>query len=250
MSHAIRYPMTGAYRAAAELYAGLLAAAASAPDDDSARTLPEWRPADPADVPELYALAIDRTWRDGRWHVELKAPVQDHASPMMAMHGPERPADACRALVVFEPEPGVRSSCTIAGTRPRLLAMADTVRKNWGRYGGGPKPAELVPAPKVRRASWPAAALKVWREQIECKEWADVLHLGMSALGGRVYQGAGRAAFMVVAPLQVEGLPAHLGQGRRAVSNPGDGVAGKLKGQTHRVPQGSVVFDNQDVEGF
>ena len=215
MSHAIRYPMTGAYRAAAELYAGLLAAAASAPDDDSARTLPEWRPADPADVPELYALAIDRTWRDGRWHVELKAPVQDHASPMMAMHGPERPADACRALVVFEPEPGVRSSCTIAGTRPRLLAMADTVRKNWGRYGGGPKPAELVPAPKVRRASWPAAALKVWREQIECKEWADVLHLGMSALGGRVYQGAGRAAFMVVAPLQVEGLPAEFASARR-----------------------------------
>lgn len=215
MSHAIRYPMTGAYRAAAELYAGLLAAAASAPDDDSARTLPEWRPADPDDVAELYALAIDRTWRDGRWHVELKAPVQDHASPMMAMHGPERPAGACRALVVFEPEPGVRSSCTIAGTRPRLLAMADTVRKNWGRYGGGQKPAELVPVPKARRASWPAAALKVWREQIECNEWADVLHLGLSALGGRVYQGAGRAAFMVVAPLQVEGLPAEFASARR-----------------------------------
>lgn len=215
MSHAIRYPMTGAYRAAAELYAGLLAAAASAPDDDSARTLPEWRPADPDDVAELYALAIDRTWRDGRWHVELKAPVQDHASPMMAMHGPERPAGACRALVVFEPEPGARSSFTIKGTRPRLLEMADTVRKNWGRYGGGPKPAELQPAPRIRRASWPAAALKVWREQIECKEWADVLHLGMSALGGRVYQGAGRAAFMVVAPLQVEGLPAEFASARR-----------------------------------
>ena len=40
MSHAIRYPMTGAYRAAAELYAGLLAAAASAPDDDSAFPAP------------------------------------------------------------------------------------------------------------------------------------------------------------------------------------------------------------------
>lgn len=110
---------------------------------------------------------------------------------------------------------GARCALKLANTRPRLLAFAEQIRKHWALYGGGPKPADTA-APKARRAvTWPPVLLKVWKEQIECGAWDDVVRLAVDRLGGIFGYGTKTAPLLWVAPQSVDGLPARFVSCRR-----------------------------------
>lgn len=132
----------------------------------------------------------------------LAAPIESPLDYLERQHG----------FVTIKTSAG--GSARIRNCADRLREFADTVRKNWAAYGGGAKPAELAKPRKPRAIAWPAVTVKVWRELIEAGEFADAFALGSEKLGQLVYSG-GRAAFAIVAPLPVDGLPADFASGRR-----------------------------------
>ena len=215
-----RYPDTGAYTCAADLYRALLSAAAHcepAPDWlTPARAMhwtppeivtPEWVQAGPDDVPEFFVIASSSTWIGGAWVPRLTH-TADSARPKMAFHGPGRPhMDAPRLTFAFRPGPGASASFTVAGTHARLHDMAERVRKHWTLYGGGPKLAEHAKPARPRVVTWPAAVVKAWRLAMEGADHVGAMLAG-ERIGAVYFHASGAArAIALAAPVQVEGLP-------------------------------------------
>lgn len=195
------------HTSAATLYRALLDDAAHAPPDDSAHILPDWRPADagePADMMALPMVEIPHSRSRGAISMAIADDARERAEPMVAMHGPSRPHGKLWATYTYSANPGVRSSIRVRATRPRLLAMAETVRKNWALYGGGAKPAEL--APKRRARTWPASIIGAWRAALEDLDYTGAVLAG-ERLGAMYFEGANGSAFAFAAPIQIEGLP-------------------------------------------
>lgn len=132
----------------------------------------------------------------------LAAPVDTAADWVKGSHGFARIATSDRGAVYLK------------NAADRLREFAETVRKNWAAYGGGAKPAEFAKPRKPRATVWPTVTVKVWRELIEAGEFSDAFALGAEKLGQLVYSG-GRAAFAIVAPQPVDGLPGDFASGRR-----------------------------------
>lgn len=201
------FPDSGAYASAAELYAGIMQAALVSPDDDGPCLLPDWVPVD-ADQPHTFCtLSVKRTWVDGAYRVAIADDAAAESQCMAQVYGPERHGGAQKAQFRFRAQ-GACSRMTVTGTRGRLLTLADTVRKQWALFGGGPKPAELVKPKAPRRATWPPTIVRVWLQQMECG--AD--HAGAVLTGERIdarfYPGnTTTGGFVLAAPMQVDGLP-------------------------------------------
>lgn len=202
------YPDAGAYASAADLYAGILAAALQSPDDDAPCLLPEMIEV-PADHPHsLCTLQTVTTWNGGRrqWDTAFAEDLAGTSKCMAEVHGPQRAGGAVKVRFSYRSQ-GARCSLTVRGTRPRLLELADTVRKGWALFGGGPKPAELVKPRAPRRASWPMSIVRVWLAQLQDKDHAGAVITG-ETIGACFYPDApGTGAFILAAPLPVDGLP-------------------------------------------
>lgn len=204
------------------LYQALQHAAAHAPEDQIVHSLPDWRPADEGEEPEVYLLHTACNWS------QPKIPAK---TGVIAMHGPQRHGVG-KLSFTFNPSPGVRSSFNITGTRPKLLAMAEQVRKHWALYGGGPKP--VVEKPVKRAVTWSANVIKVWLAQIEDRDFAGAM-LTAENLGAKYYPGNRDSVFVLAAPIQVDGLPdgmcsARRGDGRWTVSDMRTGGAFHARG--------------------
>ena len=195
----IRYPAAGAYRGAAELFAAIRAAAQDAPESVDALTLAESRELDPDEAAAPDFLKI---WG---WHA---GDLQARAKPHVWVHGPARPAGHGLACFHYEPAPGIRASLKVARLAPRLADLAETVRKRWELFGGGPKPAELKRAPAPRRVEeWKPAQLRAWADMIAEGFHADAMACG-DTLGAVYYPGSGDGGPIVLAgPQPVEGMP-------------------------------------------
>lgn len=203
------FPQSGSYANAAELYAGIMQAALVSPDDDGPCTLPDWVSV-PADHPHIFCtVRTVTTWNGGsrQWDSALAEDCAASSECMAEVHGPQRHCGAHKVRFRFSAQ-GAQSSMTVAGTRGRLLALADTVRKQWALFGGGQKPAELVKPRAERRATWPMTIVRVWLQQME--DGAD--HAGAVLTGERIdarfYPGStSKGGYVLAAPIQVEGLP-------------------------------------------
>lgn len=202
------FPEAGAYGSAADLYAGILAAALQSPDDDGPCFLPDAVEV-PADHPHsLCTLQTVTTWNGGRraWDTAFAEDLAGASKCMAEVHGPQRQGGALKVRFSYRSQ-GARCSLTVRGTRPRLLELADTVRKQWALFGGGPKPAELVKPRAPRRASWPMSIVRVWLAQLQDKDHAGAVITG-ETIGARFYPaGNGTGAYILAAPLPVDGLP-------------------------------------------
>jgi len=205
------FPEAGAYASAADLYAGILAAALQSPDDDGPCILPDAVEV-PADHPHsLCTLQTVTTWNGGRraWDTAFAEDLAGASKCMAEVHGPQRQGGALKVRFSYRSQ-GARCSLTVRGTRPRLLELADTVRKQWALFGGGPKPAELVKPRAPRRASWPMSIVRVWLAQLQDKDHAGALLTG-ERIDARFYpDSVGRGAFILAAPLPVDGLPDYM----------------------------------------
>ncbi len=196
--------MSTVHTSAASLYRAILDAASTAWEDSEAVTLDAVRPGDPDEDASNYCTAEFRgPWLDVKRAMLLEVP----------MHGPVRPYPA-PATFAFQSN-GARASFKIKGNRTRLLAMAEQVRKHWALYGGGPVPADLAKPKAAKRAvTWPASIVKVWLQQFEDKDYAGAMLTG-ERLDAVFYPGAKGCAFILAAPIQVEGLPEGVCSARR-----------------------------------
>lgn len=196
--------MSTVHTSAASLYRAILDAASTSWEDSEAVTLEAVRPGDPDEDASNYCTAEFRgPWLDVKRAMLLEVP----------MHGPVRPYPA-PATFAFQSN-GARASFKIKGNRTRLLAMAEQVRKHWALYGGGPVPAELAKPKAAKRAvTWPASIIKVWLQQFEDKDYAGAMLTG-ERLDAVFYPGAKGCAFILAAPIQVEGLPEGVCSARR-----------------------------------
>ncbi len=209
--------MSTVHTSAASLYRALMTAAALAPDDDYAHLLPEWRQAEEGERADLCTLELVRKWEDGAYRVSVAPDAATLSSLMVAMVGPVRPEGLPQMRETFTTRmpDGTRSTFTIKRHAPRLLAMAEQVRKHWALYGGGPVPADLVKPKAVKRAvTWPVSIIKVWLQQFEDKDYAGAMLTG-ERLDAVFYPGAKGCAFILAAPIQVEGLPDGVCSARR-----------------------------------
>jgi hypothetical protein len=184
------------FTTAAALHQALIYAASVALLSDCAHMLPDYRPADEGETAELCII----TTAIGPDQQKIRA-----QTPCLFVHGPVRSWQALRATFAFCPAPGVQSSFTVKGTRGRLLEMAETVRKNWANYGGGPRveKPQAKPRPAV---SWPVSILRVWSAQLEDRDHIGALLTG-ERLGVTYYPDNKGAAFALAAPVPVAGLP-------------------------------------------
>lgn len=196
--------MSTVHTSAASLYRAILDAASTSWEDSEAVTLEAVRPGDPDEDASNYCTAEFRgPWLDVKRAMLLEVP----------MHGPVRPYPA-PATFAFQSN-GARASFKIKGNRTRLLAMAEQVRKHWSLYGGGPAPADLAKPKAAKRAvTWPASIVKVWLQQFEDKDYAGAMLTG-ERLDAVFYPGAKGCAFILAAPIQVEGLPEGVCSARR-----------------------------------
>ena len=201
--------MPTVHTSAASLYRAILSDAADSGDDDYGHAMPEWRQADEGEMAD---------YTDFECHdVRKVESLQERARGKVAMHGCEHPGRRPDVRVTYTSRmpDGVRSSMTVRRTRARLLALADTVRIKWALFGGGPVPADLVKPKAVKRAvTWPASIIKVWLQQFEDKDYAGALLTG-ERLDAVFYPGAKGCAFILAAPIQVEGLPEGVCSARR-----------------------------------
>lgn len=133
----------------------------------------------------------------------------------MTAHDGETPIEPRRLTFFFmHGETRARFSI-VAKNRHRALDMAEIVRKQWGIYGGGPKPAELKPAKAKARDPWKAPILKVWRAQIEDRDHAGAMLTG-EALGVVYFADTpANRAFALAAPIPMEGMPEGFASARR-----------------------------------
>jgi len=210
------------FTSALGLYQALQHAAAHAPTDQIVHSLPDWRPADDGEQTEVYLLHTANGWH------QPKIPAQ---TGVIAMHGPQRHSVG-KLTFAFTPSPGVRSSFSVVGIRPRLLEMAEQVRKHWALYGGGPKPA--IDKPVKRAVTWPASIIKVWLAQIEDRDFAGAM-LTAENIGAKYYPGNRDSVIVLAAPVQVEGLPDGMcsvrrGDGRWVVADTRSGRAMESRG--------------------
>lgn len=162
------------------------------------------------------------------------------------MHGPQR---FRLPNVAFSFRTGqARSSVSISGTRPRLMAMAEIVRKNWKLYGGGAKPADMARTIQ-KRTTWSATMIQVWRASIEDRDFAGAV-LAADSLGAVYYSGS-KTAYLIVAPLQVDGLPdgfvsARRCDGRWTVTHLASGCAIEPRGYGSRKAAEVAALDKWD----
>lgn len=100
---------------------------------------------------------------------------------------------------------GSRSSMRIKNSRERLEQMAALVEKKQTLYGGG-----IARTAKPRAAvTWPAQAVKMVRELLEDGDAAGALELAESKAGA-LFFCHGNGAFMLLAPVPVDGMPGFL----------------------------------------
>ncbi|MFY8044178.1 MAG: hypothetical protein ACOVOD_14750, partial [Rhodoferax sp.] len=214
------------FTSALGLYQALQHAAAHAPIDQIVHSLPDWRPADDGEDPEVYLLHTAIGWHQPKILAQ---------TGVIAMHGPQRHGVG-KVTFAFTPSPGVRSSFSVVGIRPRLLEMAEQVRKHWAMYGGGPKPA--IDKPVKRAMTWPASIIKVWIAQIEDRDFAGAM-LTAENIGAKYYPGNRDSVIVLAAPIQVDGLPDGMcsvrrGDGRWVVSDMRTGRAFHTAGHGSR----------------
>lgn len=96
-----------------------------------------------------------------------------------------------------------RGSMRIVNTSARLNQFAATVRTNARAFGGGLAPARKAPA---AIKAWPAGPVKLVAELLQDNMPADAAALALQRCGASFYD-TGKGAFMVWAPMPVEGLP-------------------------------------------
>lgn len=161
---ATRYPETGRYTSAAELYTAIMRAA-------------DELPAMPADW-----AAAGFTWAD-------------LARRGMIPPGPDGKEPAARRLIFAYQLTGSAGSLSIvAQSRCRVLELADTVRRQWSAFGGGPKPAELIkpraaaPARKPRGAGNISAGIAAARAILDRGFVGDAAD-ALQSLGSAVFVG-------------------------------------------------------------
>lgn len=191
------------YTTAPALYRAILDAAAASPADDLAHLLPECRPLDADETAAPEWVAIGAQTLDAYHGVRC----EDRAG-IVGMHGPVRRAGAGRVSFAFAPAPGVRSSLAVRRIRPRLLALAEQVRKQPALYGGGRIEQEKPRAARKPRAAWSAGLVRCWLAQLAEQDYGGAM-LTAEQIGGRYYLcgGSDNRARAFVAPMPVEGLP-------------------------------------------
>lgn len=189
---------------AADLWRALLAAAATAPEDSRAHAMDDWRPADDGESADVCLLPIyGAPWLQAS---DYSADQGARSKMCVALHGPARPGNMLESFT-FRNNAG-RASVTVLANGPRLLAMANTVRKHWNLYGGGPLPVDLAkPRAPRKTVSWPATVLRAWRIQMQEPDHLGAMITG-DTLGVAYFPASGSVrAIALAAPVQVDGLP-------------------------------------------
>ncbi len=135
-----------------------------------------------------------------------------------------------------------RGSMRIVNTSARLNQFAATVRTNARAFGGGLAPARRAPA-AVK--AWPAGPVKLVAELLQDNMPADATALALQRCGASFYD-TGKGAFMVWAPMPVEGLPDGLisvrssASGRYVVQCSKSGLSVGSTGATRRAAEESA----------
>jgi hypothetical protein len=98
-----------------------------------------------------------------------------------------------------------RGRMRVCNTRARLVEFAKQVKANQRAFGGG-----IAPTKKAKPAqTWNANAIKVVREAMQERQYADALQLAEEKTGAYFYQSTGPTASMLllIAPIDVPELP-------------------------------------------
>jgi len=98
-----------------------------------------------------------------------------------------------------------RGSMKVRNTRARLEEFAARVKANQRAFGGGILPTKRTAKPAQ---SWSANALKVIRERMQEREYADALQLAEEKAGALFYPASdNQSVLLLVAPVDVPELP-------------------------------------------
>jgi hypothetical protein len=192
---------------ASAIHSAILAAAAVAPEYDERKGLSlSWDSQKSA----AYCLGLSE-WL-GRHH--------DHETRQMMTWAETRAKEAalselCHSAGDLPPsfvtfQTSARGRMRICNTRARLVEFAATVKANQRAFGGG-----IAPTKKAKPAQvWSPNAIKVVRESMQERQYADALHLAEEKTGALFYPSTsghqsvgGPSMLLLIAPVDVPELP-------------------------------------------